>query len=379
MSRPRAALLAAVLLLAGAWLFFSPASPKGTGPADASAVGEKTSTRSPSLRPTPETEREIRDSTAGRTMENDWADLLAWLDSEPKPSPREIRERLLALRVSWTEKDLQVIAQTLTGLLDSGVDRNLGLAFRVGPHGFLQSWPTLRVFLLDVLAASDPEMAAVTARAVIAKTDSADEFAVSLRSLTRKGLARAPNEELLTHFKTLLGRREWQNSGGFGEAFDLPRLLGTTAAAEALARWEGNPKLRNRALDEFAADHPAEGVALVQADTPLEPAARATLMARADPADAAQLAAVDQYLRDASRPAEEINAFLKSFPLRSATTGYRLYGKTPAPYTFETITAGDRAALQKVTRWLEDPALETHRDELSSLKERLEEWVNQAR
>lgn len=379
MSRPRAALLASVLLVAGAWLFFSTTNRKGTVPVAPTFLREAPATRSPSLRPPPEAEREIRDSTAARTMENDWADLLAWLDSEPKPSPREIRERLLALRVSWTEKDLQVLAQTLTRLLESGEDRNLGLAFRVGPHGFLQSWPTLRVFLLDVLAASDPEMAAATARSVIATTDSADEFAVSLRSLTRKGLARASDEELLTHFKTLLGRSEWHHSGGFGEAFDLPRLLGTASAAEALARWEGNPKLRNRALDEFAADHPAAGVALVQADTPLESAARATLMARADPADAAQLAAVDQYLRDSSRPPEEITAFLKSFPLRSATTGYRLYGKHPAPYTFESIAAGDRAALQQVARWLEDPVLETHRDELSSLKERLEEWVNQAR
>ena len=326
-----------------------------------------------------ESERALRDTTAGRTMENDWRDLLAWLDTQPEPTADAIRERLLALRVSWTEKDLQVLAETLTRLLESGVDRNLGLPFRVGPHGFLQSWPTLRVFLLDLLTASDPEMAAVTARVVLAKTDSADEFAVSLRSLTRQGLARASDEELLTHFQTLLGRSGWQNSGGFGEAFDLPRLLGTTEAAEALARWEGNPKLRNRALDEFAADHPAEGVALVQSGTPLEPPARASLMARADPADSVQLAAVDQYLRDTSLPAEEVAAFLKAFPLRSATTGYRLYGKPPAPYTFETITAGDRAALQQATRWVEDPALEAHRSELTALKERLEEWVNQAR
>lgn len=378
MSRPRAILL--VCLLVGAiagWIFI-----RHTGKAAATPHGKRTEHVPPSTRlsrPDPERERVIRDTTAARTMENDWADLLVWLDSEPRPSDSEIREKLQALRVAWTEKDLQVLSETLTRLLESGVDRNLGLAFRVGPHGFLQSWPTLRVFLLDLLAASDPEMAAATARAVIAETDSADEFAVSLRSLTRKGLARAPDEELLTHFQTLLARSEWQNSGGFGEAFDLPRLVGTTEAAEALARWKGNPKLRNRALDEFAADHPAEGIALVQSGTSLESAARATLMARADPAEPAQLAAVDQYLRDPSRPAEEVAAFLKAFPLRSATTGYRLYGKPPAPYTFETITAGDRAALQQVTRWLEDPDLQAHHSELKALKARLDEWVKQAR
>lgn len=377
MSRPRAVLLLCLVLgPLAVWFSLQRTHETANRPEKEREVAPFRARANP---PDPESERAVRDSTASRTLENDWADLLVWLDSEPRPSDSEIREKLLALRVSWTEKDFQVLAQTLTRLLESGEDRNLGLAFRVGPHGFLQSWPTLRVFLLDVLAASDPELAAATARSVIAKTESADEFAVSLRSLTRKGLARASDEELLTHFQTLLGRSEWKNSGGFGEAFDLPRLLGTTAAAEALARWEGNPKLRNRALDEFSADHPAEGIELVQAGTPLEPAARAMLMARADPADAAQLTAVDQYLRDPSRQAGEINAFLESFPLRSATTGYRLYGKHPAPYTFETITAGDRAALQQVTRWMEDPALEAHRGELASLKERLEEWVNQAR
>lgn len=378
MSRRRAVILLSLLLVAIAgWMSIRQLSKPSSSPPENRTENVPPSTRV--SRPDPERERAIRDSTASRTLENDWADLLVWLDSEPRPNDSEILERLLALRVSWTEKDLQVLAQTLSRLLESGVDRNLGLAFRVGPHGFLQSWPTLRVFLLDVLAASDPEMAAATARGVLAKTDSADEFAVSLRSLTRKGLARASDEELLTHFRTLLGRSEWKNSGGFGEAFDLPRLLGSTAAAEALASWNENPRLRNRALDEFAADHPVQIQEMLQSGTPLEPITRATLMSRADPADAVQLAAVDQYLRDASRQPDEIAVFLKAFPLRSANTGYRLYAKTPAPYTFESIKNGDKAALQQVERWLEDPALQPHRENLIQLKDRLEEWVNQAR
>lgn len=376
MKRAQAVVLTGVLILACGLVYLN----RGQAPKTQKPINtpDPAASRVRSTRPDPAVERDLRDATTERTIENDWRELVAWLESEPKPSASEIRERLVALRLAWTEKDFQVLATTLTRLLESGVDRDLGLAFRVGPHGFLQSWPTLRVFLLDVLAASDPEMAATTARAVLAKTDSADEFSVALRSLTRKGLARAADEELLAHFQTLLAHTEWKNSGGFGEAFDLARLLGSPEAATTLARWNENPKLRNRALDEFAAEHPSAAIAMLQSESPLEANARATLMARANPADPAQLAAVDAYLRDPVRQSDEVTVFLKAFPLRSATTGYRLYGKPPAPYTFDSITAGDRAALEQVTHWADDPQLESHRADLLELKERLADWVNQA-
>ena len=312
---------------------------------------------------------------ARQAISSDWDELLHWLNSHPAPDPEAVRARLTETKYRWTETDPQALAQALRRLLESGQDAPTGLGFRVGNHGFLADWPTLRVFLLDVLAASDPEMALQIAREILPHTRSAEEYATALRSLTRPGLGRAPDTELLNHFDQLLTHSEWHGSPGFAEAFDLPRFLGTPDAARHLAASTGNDKLRSMALHEFAAERPAAVIeALKESTLP-----RADLMARADPQDPAQLAAVDAYLRDPSLSHEDAVSFLKTFPLRSATTGYRLYGKTPAPYTFERITAGDRQAAALAETWAADPALAAYHAEINALKSRLSKWTEQAR
>ncbi len=321
-------------------------------------------------------ERETSDAAARKRIRSDWDELMSWLDSDPSPTEEEIRARLLATRVAWAELDPQVLAEMIRELLATGSDKATGLAFSVGPHGFLSGWPTLRVFLLDVLVASDPEMAAAIARNLLGETASAEEFAVALRSLTREGKGRAANEELTAYFGQMLERREWGNSAGFAEALDLARVIGSSVAARQLAEWEGNPALRSMALDEFAAEHPE--VALEMKDA-VDGIARANLMARVHPDDPAQMAAVDAYLRSPGLTAEEADSFLKSFPLRSATTGYRLYGKTPAPYSYDKVVAGDRAALERVDQWVNDPALAKYRTNLMSLQQRLTTWTQQTR
>jgi hypothetical protein len=218
------------------------------------------------------------------------------------------------------------------------------------------------------------------ARRVLDRTDSADEFATGLRSLTRENLGRADDGELLERFGKMLGRSEWRQSRAFAEAFDLARFVGTPEAARLLADWQGNPALKTMAMGEFAAEHPAAMLKVLQ-DTaaPLDAATRASLMARMDPADAAQLAAVDSYLRDPALTPEEAAAFLKTYPLRSATTGFRLYGKTPSPYTFDRIAAGDRIAEKQVAQWLADPALEKFKPGLTTSHQRLQQWVDEAK
>jgi hypothetical protein len=323
-------------------------------------------------------ERDTADAAARRQIEADWAELLRWLDSDPRPSPEVIRARLLETRIEWAAMDPQVLAAALDRLLKSGDDLATGLDFKVGLHGFLSGWPTLRVFLLDVLAASDFEMAAAIAKRLLDETGSANEYATALRSLTRNGRGRADDSELLSRFGKMLDRAEWHRERGFAEALDLARFIGSAEAAAQLARWAGNPALKTRALDEFAADHPEKIQEIIDASPILDSGTRATLMARADAADPAQLAALDAYLRDPDLPPAEASALLKSFPLRSATTGYRLYGKTPAPYSRDQIAAGDRAALERVNQWAADPELADYHAEIQSLRQRLEQWTRQA-
>jgi hypothetical protein len=378
MKRSHAWTLLSLCVVAAAWVAWNPGRKPVTSPqrnpSDFSSTDRVRSTR-----PDPVLERESRDAASRRKIQDDWDQLIAWLESEPRPGDEEIQARLLATRVAWTEADLQVLSEMIGRLLESGRDLDTGLAFRVGPHGFLKSWPTLRVFLLDVLAASDPEMAAAIARKVLDSTSSGDEYAVAMRSLTRKGMGRASDTELLSRFQSMLGRNEWAKSSGFAEAFDLPRLLGSEDAAMVLLGWNGTPALRARALDELAADAPAAAIAAVAEAETIDPLTRASLMARANPTDPAQLDAVDRYLRTPGLQPAESGTFLNLFPLRSATTGFRLYGKSPAPYDYPNVVASDRAALEQVTRWLNDPGLAHLREPLQALQNRLNEWQQQTR
>lgn len=375
--KPSRLRLAAALMIAAAFVVVWISNRK---PATIPKAEIESSHRTRATPPDIEQEREISDKTARRKMEGDWNGLLQWLRSEPRPSPDEVRKRLLALRIEWTAIDPQVRAEMIALLLESGADAATGLDFKVGNHGQLAGWPTLRTFLLDVLATADPEMSPDIARRVLDRTDSADEFATGLRSLTREKMGRADDGELLERFGKMLGRAEWRQSRAFAEAFDLVRFVGTPEAARLLADWQGNPSLKTMAMGEFAAEHPAAMLKVLQDDTtPLDAATRASLMARMDPADAAQLAAVDSYLRDPARTPEEAAAFLKTYPLRSATTGFRLYGKTPSPYTFDRIAAGDRIAEKQVAQWLADPALEKFKPGLTTSHQRLQQWVDEAK
>ncbi|BCU75613.1 hypothetical protein llg_03280 [Luteolibacter sp. LG18] len=322
-----------------------------------------------------------RDANQRRVIRGQWAALIRWLNGNPRPTPEEIAARLNELRTEWIAMDPTVLAAVIAELLESGGDLPTGLKFEVGPHGFLKGWPTLRVFLLDVLAGSDMEAAVPVARQVLDSTASANEFAMAMRSLTRDGPARAGSDELVSRLGSMLGHVGWGNEPGFAAAFDLARVIGTPAAARTVAAWQGSRTLRAMALDEFAADHPAAVTELVTSPeaAALAPAERASLMARIDPADPGQLSAADRYLRDPALTAGEAEMFLKVFPLRSATTGYRLYGDNPAPYTKEGIVAGDRAALDQVNLWLADPTLaERYQAGLVPLQQRLNGWVKQA-
>jgi hypothetical protein len=351
-------------------------SPKNTEPPAAS--GSEPQVRKRSSSPDLEAERETSDMLAQRSLEAQWEDLLRWMETPPPPTPEEIRKRLLETRLAWTEMDSQVLAKALDTMLKSGRDLKTGLDFKVGPHGFLAGWPTLRVFLLDILAASDPEMAAAIARGILDKTPSANEYATALRSLIRPGRARAADEELVSRLAVMLETRDWHGERGFAEAMDLVRFIGSDVAAARLMAWQGNPGLKSMAMHEFAAEHPEKIIGLLTDTQTIESPVRADLMARADPADPAQLAAVDQYLRKPDLTTEEVAAFLKAFPLRSVTTGYRLYGKTPAPYSRDHIATGDKAALEIVRQWANDPSLQNHRPQIDALQKRLEAWTQAA-
>lgn len=373
---------AAVFLMTAGLLIWSLTrsadSEQPTQPPAGQPAGDGNFRRNSSSNPSAEEEREETDATARGRVLKDWDELLAWLGRTPRPSEDEIRTRLMEIRREWAQMDPQALSQAIDAILKEGKDAATDMEFTVGLHGFLSGWPTLRVFVLDMLAISDPEMAADIARKILDRTDSADEFAAGLRSLTREGMGRADDDELLSRFSGMLERDEWSSSPAFAEAMDLPRLVGSPEAGAKLIQWRGKSSIRMLAMDEFAAAHPAEMLEALGTSEDVSGPARASLMARADPADAAQIAAVDTYLRSPELSEDDAIAFLRIFPLRSATTGFRLYAGNPAPYTFDQIKAGDQAAHDQVLRWQSDPELQKYQPQLNALAKRLADWIEQA-
>lgn len=316
----------------------------------------------------------LRDHTQDHLIRTEWATLLAWLDGSPPPTPEEIRTRLRDLRSAWAQFDPHLLAATLDALLQSQVNRPTGLTFAVGPQGFLAGWPDIRTFLVDALAMADPEESAKIARTILRETNSAAEYAIAIRSLIRTSAEQATSSELLSAFQTLLSRQHWQGDAAMAESLDLARYLGTREAASALLHWNGSPQARSMALHEFAADHPAIMIATLSEAAADSSAETTSLWARADPADPAQAAAIDTYLRNPAIPVAQRETFLSLYPLRSLTTGYRLYRGNPAPYDENGIRRSDAAALAQAESWLRDPDLVSLRESLTAWKTRLLEW-----
>ena len=313
----------------------------------------------------------------------DWRSLRETCDGSQ--DPETLRTQLAGLKEKWLEDDLHTVAQTAARLLRSGEDAATGMSLEVGPGGSLRGWPTMRVFLLDLLAIADPDLAVEIAREVLAGTRSAEEYALALKPLLMEGPWRASEEELQAHFSKLLWTRDWQTREGFAEALDLARVVSSPGTAEILARWmDASPpalEAGEMALHETAAKAPRLFVELISGDRTLfadQPDLRAGLMARATVSEEGQAAGIESYLKNPAIPAAEKETFLKLYPLRSATSGHRLYGTLPKPFERGQVAADDRAALEAVTRWKTDPSLVPLLPSITALEGRLQTWVKQA-
>lgn len=357
------------LALGALLLFFGPFGPGRSKTADAPPASDRPAS--------------TRETKTPRGFEDDWRTLL---DACRAPgAPAERRRFLAATKERWLGVEPDAAAGRIADLLRLGEDAATDIPFETGPGGALVGWPTLRVFLLDVLAVTDPDLAGSVAREVLASTDSAEEFAVALKPLLLGGVWKSSDAELSAHFSKLLSRPDWQTEVGLAEALDLSRAAAIPSTTAQLARWvEGNPpaaKAGEMALHETAAARPDLLVGLLAAEPDLledRPGLRASLMARAAVSDPGQLSAIRNYLSDPAVPHAEKREFLTLFPLRSTTTGHRLYGKPHAPFAQEAIRADDRAALEAVGTWRALPGLAPIAPELDAAEARLRGWVGQA-
>lgn len=295
--------------------------------------------------------------------------------AESKRSFDDIRSALRQMKAKEAREWL--LAQWATG-----EDFNTQLDLSLDARQNLASWPSWRVFLLDMLFFTDPEAAANLSRELLSISQSPDEWAVALRNLARVG----KHDELLkTKSAELLRRREWQKnpSAGYLEAFDVivhtrntalaPELLANCDVREAKAVRHASfltldrlimaePEKLLPELARAASSHPQSGQML------------SNMIARADVRDLAQRQAVETYLLDPKRTAEELSGFASIFPNANAAVCNSLLTH---PITFDgnDLALRDRASLEIVTAWLADPRFAHVQETLHQSHQRLQNFV----
>lgn len=319
--------------------------------------------------------------------------------TETDPSPlasvwRELRTgggTAASNRARLEQLAAQIARQGRTGgaalvrdFLATHKDAPTQLAFALGHDGMLDTAPTLRVFLLDLLERLDPQAAALEARTILATPTTSDEWAIALRSLARN----QPEDRnfLVVKLRELLQYEPWraQPSSGWLEAFDVAVHLGGNnfvGDLSGLMQSTQGPTINHAAfmaLDRLATREPSVVLpALLESPSVLagREASRAGLFARADVQDPNQRAVLERYLLDPSRSLTELRSFAGVYPNANAFVSANLLTPTSTASGGE-IIRHDKYALEVVEGWLRDPRFERVRPALEQMRSRLWQFVH---
>lgn len=297
-------------------------------------------------------------------------------------SQGSLRELRGALRQMSTQEAVKWILREL----DAAKDFPTQLDFTIGTDQNLTGWPSYRVFLLDALMLVDPTAAAVKAREILQSTSSADEWAVAMRNLARgRG---SPEDEALLKAKSaeLLRRRDWhsQPSAGYLQAFDVIVHTKQTALAPelvVLCDQRDQQAVRHAAfltLDRLVLAEPGQTLPVLAVAASAHPSSGlmiSNMLARADVRDAEQRQAVESYLLDEKRTADELAGFAGVFPNANIAVSDNLLTK-PSTINGSDLIERDRAALHVVTAWLKDSRFSRSHLPLRETYRRLREFVD---
>jgi hypothetical protein len=147
-----------------------------------------------------------------------------------------------------------VSLRAIQEFLQAGLDAPTGKPFRVG-YGRLDSAPTLRVFLLDLLGriaqGAGKRDAADVGRQLLATLDSPDESAVNLRNVA--WAEASATGYLGERLRAVLSKTPWREepSGGFLAVLDVAAFL---ASPEWITELEGLAGAENTALRQSVAE-----------------------------------------------------------------------------------------------------------------------------
>jgi hypothetical protein len=301
-------------------------------------------------------------------------------------------EFLGRLTRQFLELPMHEAEEAVLAELESGRDAQTGLAFIPGEDG-LDTAPTWRVYLLDLLGRINPTTAAQYARnAVFSSSDSsADEWAVSMRSVLQSYPPRASDaarNEISGLLDRMLARDEWRAAptAGMLEALDfVAHTTNPAAQIPVLAAWldqsggEAQATAVQIAIERTMAtrgDEMLPTIAKQEAPSTNANALQASAMARADFRQPPQREAVVQFLRRQPARSEAAVIFFEAFPLHRFSVAPGLAGVPRVPDASD-LRASDEAALAVIEAWSADPSLAGHSREIAELAEKLRELTGQ--
>jgi hypothetical protein len=303
--------------------------------------------------------------------------------AEPPLSPSAFPERkreLLGMdpaeAVAWILRELE-----------SGTDQSTGQDLAIGRDQNLSSWPSYRVFLIDLLFQVDPDAAARLSRDLVDAGGSPDEWAVALRNVAKAEEGAATLGWLREKSSELLRNEAWREdpSAGYLNAFDVIVHTGHTGLAPELLELCDKPDQRAvrhasfLVIDRLTQRKPGELLPLLAEAAGRQANNRpmiSNLMARADPRDPVQRAALERYLLDPNRTADELERFAGVFPNANFHVSNNLLTGVDGIEGGE-LSKRDAAALETVERWLAEPSFEKLRPQLEQMRTRLERFVGQ--
>ena len=259
-------------------------------------------------------------------------------DFRQNRNPESAAAILRKLREELSKAPEHEVLAAIVDFLQSGADAPTGLPFIVGPDGMMELVPSLRTALLDLLPSLDPFAALDSAKTIMDKRASPDEYALALRNMAWNDLDGDLRDELTIRFRQMIEMDVWIKtpSSGFLEAFDIslqiagPPIFHELVEIARKGLTETNAPLTRAAfisLDRMVLRDPSLLISAHGEDPgwmDFAPKQRASLMSRLDITEPEQRALFIRYLSSISSNPQESAYFAEVFPNGNYLCGHRL-------------------------------------------------------
>lgn len=279
----------------------------------------------------------------------------------------------------------------IEGYLATGRDVALPFSFSVGPDGRLRTFPSLRVFLLDMLGIVDPGAAAFLGERALVDIEgqSVDEYAIHLKNYADGTTDPPAGRGAFLRDRTLamLRRDDWMSNPtpGMAEAFDFFVYLDATELVGELGAMTApdRPQLLRKAafitLDQLVLRNPEE-VFRELIDHPEsmveQGKTRAGFFARADFSEVEERRLLEDYLLSPEATPGELDYFFNLYPNLNFTLSDNLM-TDPQVYAHDEIIRRLNLAVDALEVWRLDPRFAPFADDLAQAQARIIEILGE--